>query len=187
MTMSTKTGGAVLLATVLLAPSAFAQGVQPNECGPDETLLEKLAYTKALSLELRGRLPSLQEYASLEAEGDVPEALLDAWLASEAFADRMVRHHRDLLWNNIDGVSLFSYAVRLGGGPMWRRDASIHFRGGEIGCLDEPAQFSDDGRILFTESVRTRVENGQEIREALRREGYVEVEPYWAPGTTTRV
>ncbi len=180
------TCGTALLAIGLAVP-AYADGVEPNECAPDEVTLEKLAHAKALSLDLRGRLPTMNEYATVASASEIPESMVDEWLASDDFAERIVRHHRDLLWNNISGINLHNYAVRFQGGIMWRRDASVHYRGGEYGCLNEPARFADDGEILYTETVRTRIENGREIREAVRQEGYVEVAPYWAPDTTVRV
>ena len=77
-------------------------------CEPAAELLDKYAYLKALSLDLRGVVPTLAEYESLQDVDDVPAEWIDEWLGSEAFATRVIRKHRDLLWNNVDNVRMHS-------------------------------------------------------------------------------
>ena len=63
--------------------------------------LEGTRYLRAVAFDLLGRPPTLEEYAQIEDGGDLPETLLDQWLASEDFADRIVKLHNGLFWNRI--------------------------------------------------------------------------------------
>ncbi|MCA9545215.1 MAG: hypothetical protein KC613_12515, partial [Myxococcales bacterium] len=177
-------------AVILLALSAggaWAQGT-PNEaqrCAPVADELDRYQYLRALSLDLRGRLPEADELALLDAGQDVPTALIDEWLASEAFAAQAVRRHRALLWNSLDNQTLLTAnsgmqrapGAEFNGQPpvYYRRNRARTYRDQIVPCLNEPARFDDAGRI------RTRAVDGA------RREGWVEVRPYWAPDEPIRV
>jgi len=173
-----------VLAISCFGASAFA--ALPNEdsmCRPDQPRMDKHAYLRALSLDLRGDVPSAEEYAALDAASDVPEAMIDAWLDSEKFVDRAVRAHRALMWNNIENLRIVNYRANMtrtrmsGEWVYWRGRQAQVYRGNDGGaCADEPARFGPSGEILF------RLDATQH-----RREGWVEVEPYWAPGTRIRV
>jgi len=168
---------AAALGLSLAAPSP-AECLDPEQCPPQRTRLDDHAYFRAVSLDVRGVVPTPEEYAQMEAEGGLTDARLDEWLGSEQFADRAVRRHRALLWNNITDVSrLFHFRRTLGstGGEtqLWHqtnRSTEIVYRGGSdsIDCLDVPATYAPDGSIEV---------------DAEGREGYEMVEPYWAPGT----
>jgi hypothetical protein len=149
------------------------------EAPPDDyTELGDLRLARAMSLDFRGNLPTPEELAAIDAAGDIPAALIDQWLTSDEFADRAVRYHRDLLWNNLDNQrvlntrSLFTVSgnIYFRGGLM----ASL-YRGGTVRCLDEPARFAADGSILTT------------LQNGTRLEGWVKVRPYWAPSTEIKV
>ena len=163
----------LLLGAVLLPIPAWAE-----ICAPAEEVLPADRYLRALSLDLRGRLPEPEELAEVEVEGEVPEALLDRWLATEDFAQQVVRRHRALLWNNISGTRLISNNAFLGrvGLLHWRRNLATLYRGDLVPCLDEPAQFDADGRVVPTV-----------VADGVRLEGYVEVSPYWAPEQVIRL
>ncbi|MEZ4464964.1 MAG: hypothetical protein R3F43_10810 [bacterium] len=49
-------------------------------------------------------------------------------------------------------------------------------RGGLVPCKDEPAEWDADGELVF-----------EDFPDGTRREGWVWVEPYWAPGTQVKV
>ncbi len=174
----------VLGLSVLCAGTAAAQ--LPNEdlmCRPDTPTLDKYAYLRALSLDLRGTVPSPAEYRALDSQPDVPEGLIDSWLGSEAFVQRAVRAHRGQLWNNIDNVRIVNYranmrTTRMSGDLVyWRTQQAQVYRGiDRPPCADEPARYDDDGNLLFTVGA-----------DGMRREGWVRVEPYWAPGTQIKV
>ncbi|HCP46888.1 MAG TPA: hypothetical protein DIU15_12655 [Deltaproteobacteria bacterium] len=149
-------------------------------CPDDDPEVSLTRHLRELSLDLRGTVPTVEEYEDAIAQGEVPESLIDEWLASQEFVDRTVRRHRALLWNNVTNIDLFNNSVVLSGNgnntPYWRRNPAVFSRGERVPCLDEPAQWDDEGRI-----VTTLQDDGT------RLEGWVDVAPYWAPETTVRV
>ncbi len=170
-----------LLASTFVAGPLWAQ--LTNEeliCRPDEPRLDKYGYLRALSLDLRGTLPSAAEYAALDSEPDVPESLIDEMLSSNEFVTRAVRRHRALLWNNITNVNPISVGASLQlKSPerlLWRRTVARTYRGGDVPCADVPATWDSQGNLIFTPAA-----------DGTRLEGFVEVQPYWAPTTTVKV
>lgn len=174
--------GAGALALGLLTPSE-AECDDPAECRPPQTRLDDHAYLRALSLDLRGVIPTPEEYAEVEAEGGVSEETLDEWLRTEAFAQRVVRRHRELLWPNIEntGGGLYHYRRMIGSYgdyDLWQlrnQQARENFRGGDVSCLDEPATVVD-GVIQTTPGP-----------DGTEQEGYVMVRPYWDPSREIKV
>ena len=167
------------LARAQQTPSGDEPAV-PNEeqvCPVEGPGLDRYRYMRSLSLDLRGELPALDELRSLEDAADVPAALIEEWLASDAFLERVVRHHRGLLWGNITNVGLTrAFAgFRTTAGLYWRTGPSAFYRGATVGCLDEPARFDENGSILTREV------------DGAQREGYVMVAPYWDPTTPLKV
>jgi hypothetical protein len=168
-----------ILAVLLLAAPALAQ--VPNEadrCAPDEPALDAQRYLRALSLDLRGTLPTPEEQDAVEADpDDALDAFVDAWLSSDEFAAQVVRRHKALLWDNLTNLQLLAVNAGLdrSGQVYYRRQLARLYRGDIVPCLDEPARFGPDGRIL------TRADG------AANREGWVEVHPYWDPSQTLHV
>ncbi len=167
-----------IVSLTMLAPNE-AECSDPELCRPQQTRLDPHGYLRALSLDLRGRVPSPEEHAAVEAEGGVSEATIDAWLDSPEFAQRVVRRHRALLWNNIEHVvRLYHFRRSMSQTDgLWHqtnRTTEIVYRGGTdaVHCRDEPLVTLPDGSIEV---------------DADGREGYVMVEPYWAPGTSIKV
>lgn len=174
--------GAGVGAAIMLTP-ASAECLDPALCRPQQTRLDDDGYLRALSLDLRGVVPSPEEHARAQTEG--VDALVDEWLRTEAFQARVVRRHRELLWPNISNVTrLYHFRRNLGnstvdgsGSPrVWHQSTSATreaYRGDNtLGCRDEPATFAADG------SIET---------DARGREGYVMVAPYWDPSTEIKV
>lgn len=163
----------------LCVTGAHAQAATELVCPEESETLNRFRYLRALSLDLRGTLPTTEEIELLKTLDAVPERLIDEWLDSDAFAQQAVKRHRALLWNNIESTPLLSVNSNLQllrpAGIYWRRNLSRNYRGDIVPCADEPARFSPDGRIL------TRVEGDARV------EGWVEVAPYWAPDTTIKV
>ena len=150
-------------------------------CEPVAEQLDKYAYLKALSLDLRGVVPSLEEYESLDALDDVPEEWIEQWLGSEEFADRVVRKHRELIWNNVDRTRMHSVRSRLStsSGVYWQRNRSTGYRGDAVSCdvdATEPAEPGPDGEIVTTVD-----EDGNNI------EGWVWATPYWSPDNPVKI
>jgi len=149
----------------------------PSLDRPLQAELSPARYLRALSLDLRGRLPSPSDYAALAAEGRVSEALIDELLNSPELPRELTRHHQSLLWGRIDDLS-FSNNLLSGSGrdtPYWRRNSARTYRGGRVSCLNEPASFDANGVI------QTQLVDGDQL------EGYVMVAPYWDPDNPIKV
>lgn len=178
----TKTTFTLLLAVTFFVPCTASANL-PNEalvCGEENPILSPSRLIRAWSLDLRGELPSPEETATVTEES--LGTYLDAYLESPEFAEQVVRFHRSLLWNNIENHTLYAATTALSGSPgltgiYYRRGRSAFVRGlAELGCLDTPATYNDDGTI----SVVTNP-------DGTIQEGWVEVEPYWNPGTLLKV
>ncbi|MCB9527791.1 MAG: DUF1585 domain-containing protein [bacterium] len=177
----------VVAAALCVGGAALAQ--TPNDaliCPDESPVLDRYRYLRALSFDLRGTMPTKQEVEQLAEQPDdvdVPDEIIDAWLASDAFAGQVVRRHRDLLWNNITDQRLINdRQVIERRGQVWsvreraRTYRQTNRRGDEVFCADRPAEFGPEGEIL-TEPNADRIE----------QEGWVEVSPFWAPETTIKV
>lgn len=173
----------------LLSTSAMAD--EGDICTPAEDQLDATRWLRSASLSVRGILPSPGEYEAVavaeddgdsEMLADVVGALVDEWLVSDAFADRFVRLHRDLFWNNITDQPLQAVNVSLtpGNGTTlhWFRNGTMasRYRGRTVRCLNEEARFDADGNIITTLQS-----------DGSQREGWVWVNPYWAPETPIKV
>jgi hypothetical protein len=137
-------------------------------CDPAPDIISPTLYLRALSLDIRGILPTADEVNQVISANEVPESLIDDWLNSEAFATQAVRFHRKLVWNNVGNVNLVNANYRFTRSPdqlLWRRNPATVYRGESVPCRNEPAAFGRDGRILT---------DGNGL------EGYVEVIPYWS-------
>jgi hypothetical protein len=73
-------------------------------CAPQS--VDATRYLRQLSLDLRGRPPSTEELARVEAEGRVPDELIDAMLNSREFVQRVKDWHAELLWPTLDGFRI---------------------------------------------------------------------------------
>lgn len=151
-----------------------------QQCPVDSPKIDRHTFLRALSLDLRGSVPSVAELKALNSKADVSDATIDAWLASPEFATQAVRRHRDLFWNNISNVRAprNQTYLRRSGTLYWRSGGNIalYIRGDRVGCLDEPATWDADGQIVFKTQP-----------DGTKREGWVMVAPYWAPTTKIKV
>jgi hypothetical protein len=185
--------GVTLAAALALAASAVSPAAAENGelCAPASESLNATRWLRATSLSIRGEVPTPAEYAAVAAAEDTRDAwlledtvaaIVDEWLVSDAFAERFVRLHRDLFWNNISDQPLQAVNVSLSAGnnttTSWFRNGTMatRYRGRQVSCLNEPARFDDEGNVLTT----TQTDGSQ-------REGWVWVNPYWAPESQIRV
>jgi hypothetical protein len=151
---------------------------EPPTCPTDEAWLEPTAYLKAISLDLRGVVPTLEEYETVVEMGAVPEDWIDQWLDSEGFVDRAVRSHRDLFWNNVSDTILLSAAhrFRTTDGIYWRSNTALNYRGAAVFCGNFEATMVDGYPVPVDQGDGTAIE------------GWVEVEaPYWDPDNPVKV
>jgi hypothetical protein len=135
-------------------------------------------YLRSLALDLLGRLPTGEEQRDLqEQQGVISETLLDTWFTSADFASQAVRLVKSQLWNNISNLNLYSANVSLARTNQiyWRRNPARFTRGDRVPCLNQPASYDSEGQIVTFEQ-----EDGTE------REGWVWVNPYWAPNTQVK-
>lgn len=146
-------------------------------CPTDEDLVQSTRWLRALSLDLRGVVPTPEEYAQV-IEGTPVGDFLDSWLESDDFAWQVVRHHRGLLRTNVSDIRLLSNRQRLiqEGDVWWRYLVAPHYRGGPEFCGDFEAQYDEEGDLIVTVD-----------EDGIAREGWVWVEPYWDPGAPIKV
>lgn len=95
-------GGALLAGLVGLGTACDTPGPPPDEAGIDAVPaaqatgdLDALALLARLSLDLRGRRPSLDELARIEADPDALPELVEEFLADEGFPERVL-----WIWND---------------------------------------------------------------------------------------
>jgi len=169
----------VVAALLLCAPAALAQ--ETNEallCPDEEPELSLTRYARGLSLDLRGVVPTVEEMEAVRAAGELSEATLEEWLEGPEFTQRVIRKHRELLWNNVTNVNLWNAAFSLGrfdgAAVYWRRQPAAEYRGDTVPC-DATVLVPEGADIVTTETG------------GLSIEGYRNIEPYWAPGTTIPV
>ncbi len=184
----------ILSALLLGTTPVLAQDV----CETSEAMsLQRLA--RRASLDLRDTIPNLEEIETIreQAPADattLPAFVADALVESEEFLGVMRRYHEELLWPNIDQVELIPQTHQLFPVPIIEGEAPIYLSGLRavftraapngtnlfLPCKGEPAQFDGEGNLIVEPVMMGDVIIGYQ-------EGYVEVEPYWAPGTTVRV
>lgn len=193
-----------LLLGLLVSGAAFAQddtSTEPLVCeAPRE--VDRYQLLRRLSLDLRGHLPTYEEYLSLDGAADVPAATIRQFIESDAFRAEMRRHHESFLWPNVSnvGVSDFTYQIAARGaanGRAWargnmtwsRRQRNIDAVDPETGvrppfqyCGDfeqtefDPA-YPGEYRLLPTPAGQTTP----------RIEGWRWVSPYWDPENPIKV
>ncbi|MBH22933.1 MAG: hypothetical protein CMH57_00470 [Myxococcales bacterium] len=165
--------------------TAHADGSMQGMDLMEEVSLDRFAYLKRLSLDLRGRVPTFDEYMALESQPDVSEADIDAMLDSDGFLDVMEAYHRDLLWANVGNIDFVNFnwdlqRATVSGTQVWYlRRRSYLYRGtpqdnnsASIPCGDwEQTEWNADGTPV-----------AQVGEDGRRREGWVWVEPYWSMG-----
>lgn len=180
--------GAAALATLLVAGKAPAE--VPLVCDkPHE--VDKYQLLRRLSLDLRDRIPSIEEYEALDASESVPEALVDDYLGSDDFRVAMRRYHETMLWPNLGEVRLHGPNAELGyrfGGKairlmsdarskLYRDDAGATCGDFEQTHFDPkyPGEFRPDPEWIYEDGL------------GAKHEGWRLVTPYWNPNIQIKV
>jgi hypothetical protein len=178
------------LATLLAAPPAAAQ--DPATCDVSEPL-DGQRLLRRVSLDLRGYVPLYDEIQAQRDKTTVDQATIDRMIDSTEFLGVMRSYHASLVWPNIDQVEIIPqqnilYPFPIGGPDdviymSFLRAVFMRTIGGSslyYPCKNEPARFDAQGRI-----IADPVMMGSSV--IAYQEGYVMVEPYWAPGTMIKV
>ena len=173
-TLYTRLIGFCLSALLLTSP---VQANAADLCDAPYETMDKYRYLRSLSLDLRGKLPSMEEYRQLDTQDNVPLETINAMLESDAFEARYLRWQKERIWHNVSNFDLQDGqgTIAQRNGIYWSNSRSIPYRGERVPCRDVPAETTPAGEYVTVE-----------VDGALL-EGYVEVEPYWAPGTSVKV
>lgn len=173
---------------------AAAQAPEQAEACEDVVEMSPTRLLRQLSLDLLGRVPTAEEYAAVADltmdDREAIDALVGEMLDSPEFDTFVTRYHLDLLWPNIQGLELVNGGVAYllpasfyeGLSPDYTNErmfsllTALYARGGLVPCADEPAEFDERGEPVM-----------EAWPDGTMREGYVWVEPYWAPGTEVKV
>jgi hypothetical protein len=181
------------LAALVLVGAPPRAGAQVCQAGSSPQAA--LQYLRRLSIDLRGRLPTLDELDSVATNGAVDPSLIESMLQSEEFIAQSRAYHRNLLWTNVTAQRLSNQAWALYGPrptpPAGVTDPPFYYfhggrshtyRGGgstnDVACLDQPATFDATGAIQTTPDPNDAT---------IQREGWVMVTPYWSPQTQIKV
>ena len=183
--------GALALGLLLSGP-ARAQ----EEC-PLHQPMSVERHLRKLSIALRGRVPTIEEYEAVIEAGEIPDALIDDYLASDGFRVQMRRLHEQLLWPNPGGASLVDIGANIqsfnmGGEQVWDMGSNgkrREFRGGNGShrCQNVPQSSLQPGYQLGdmptceVKGYDTFQQGSQMVTRAWCQEGTVYVTPYWSP------
>jgi hypothetical protein len=191
---ASKTTGTITLclAAVLVIsclPASLAAAQSPEICAPVERL-DKYRFLRQLTLDLYGRIPTVEEYERLHSMDDVTDELIDEMIGSTEFFEQLRGYHRNLLWANLGEDDLVGQVVEEEGDDTFRvwvnRGKRDDYRGADVLCLDmEHTNFDVDGRPL--PMVENYMEGDCAGGDGCSMDGWVDVQPYWASGTTIRV
>ena len=137
-------------------------------------------YARALSLDLRGVVPTEAELEAIEDAGGIDETTLDAWLASPGFEEQVILEHREHFWNLLDINLLATRRLNLRNGIYFNNRRARYTR---------LATQTDCGEFEATvDEFNSPVEGSVQVNDdGSLSEGYVWVSPYWAPDTTVKV
>lgn len=170
------------IALLALSAALFTSTHAAAQLCEENDLNRELQYMRRLSLDLRGTMPTVDEYQHVIDTGAIPADFIDTALESNGFKHQYGRFLRDLLQVNLPDSSVRNVVNTLGivagTTDVWAMNLrGTLYRGGttSVGCLDQPATFNADGEPEVTCS------NG------VCREGWVLVTPYWDPSSQVKV
>jgi hypothetical protein len=166
---------AILLGTVLLMSESAA-----NESNQwiDASSQDLNGYVRALSLDLRGTVPTMEELSAIELSGEISAEIIDEWLYSPGFEEQVIEQHRALFWNELAINLLAKRKIFRRDGVYFNNQRTRYHRGVvQTHCGDFAANVDQLNQPL------TWVTN----EDGSISEGYVLVSPYWAPDTSVEV
>ncbi|MCA9581680.1 MAG: hypothetical protein KC416_07780 [Myxococcales bacterium] len=187
-------GAVFSLAAMLVVVPHTARAEDAPLCeGAQE--VDRFGLLRQLSLDLRGRVPTYEEYEALIDQEEITEAQIVAMFQGEEFRDQLRDYHRGLLWPSLDKDLQNSLFVSqrivdkyVGGDIYWSFGASAHYRNVfPLRCANiEQTEFDEDGRpvpIFEGDEIPAKAcPDGDCVQE-----GWVWVTPWWAPDTQIKV
>lgn len=160
----------------------------------DPQELDRYQQLRRLSMDLRGRPPTVAEYNALDSLSSVPDTWLDEWMTGDEFRLMMRRYHEALLWPNPSAAGLVDTNVRLVNARVSTGSSTLTvltslgtqrrtvWRGGPYVCgAYEQTQWKSDG------SPVTRTATDPSTGQSYQQDGYVRMAPYWDPSTPVNV
>jgi len=182
-------GTTLLLGALAPAPSHAAS---PEHCAPTVDM-DPLQLLRQISLDIRGHVPTYEEYEWVRGAEDpeaAAEGLIDEMLRSDDYFATIREYHQARLWGTLDRSLVPNmFPVQRGVAPLasgiWRiGNMRRAYRGDTIDCLDQAqTEFDAQGRPIPIQTYASP----SCVGGTCRREGWVMVEPYWAPGTEVKV
>ena len=92
-----------------VAPPGPAVATRPAAL--ESVAVSPTQHLRQLSLDLRGRPPSDEEYDAVDAAGEVPAAMIEAMLRSPEFLGQVRDWHAQALWPNIERYRLQAITI----------------------------------------------------------------------------
>lgn len=175
-------GLSLAVATLSLSGLAFAD--DPAVCDEPHDL-DKYELLRRLSLDLRGKPPTIDEYEALDSADDVPAVTVQQYLESPDFRGAMRRYHEAMFWPNITPIKLRNVNATLSKTTLpyaWRISSAGRakiFRGdSDVGCGDFQQKFFDPA---FPGEFRPDPAHIQKDANGFKQEGWRMVAPFWDP------
>lgn len=196
-----QTSGAPTSALTREQADALAHAGVDFKAAPDSTEdctapqeLDRYQQLRRMSMDLRGRPPTVDEYNALDALTSVPETWLDEWMKGDEFRLSMRHYHEALLWPNPASASIVDTNVRLVSARLSTSSGTItvmtslsngrrtQWRGGPYTCgAYEQTSWNSDG------SPVTRPATDPSTGQSYQQDGYVNIKPYWDPSSAVKV
>ncbi|WP_438033430.1 DUF1585 domain-containing protein [Sorangium sp. So ce204] len=166
-----------------LAAAAAASFAPPSAAAPT---LERYRYFRALSLDLKGRLPTREELAELESPGFDLDAWIERHLDGPGYAERLTRIYMDVLRLELGPAGLFTPAATTLRrvevlGPEGKR-LYVYYRVGQRRLnpvIDGEFCFSDAESGLAVAAYAPIKGTPARISQKLLDERTTLVRPYW--------
>ncbi len=183
----------------LSASVASAQEESPQECAPAETI-DKYRLLRQLSLDIRGRIPTHEEYAALHGVDEIPQETIDDMIRSDEHSREIREYHRKIIWGSLNNVPELvggHRRIRLADrtNALWAMTNSRRFLRGHNArnCLNVPQpadkydangyplplEFGPEAGCYLRLDAEGNITGRGGTGDSCRREGYVMVTPWW--------
>ncbi|MEJ7730550.1 MAG: hypothetical protein WKG00_15180 [Polyangiaceae bacterium] len=176
-------GISLVLAATLLAGSAAAEDDEEALVCDEPHDVDRFQLLRRLSLDLRGSVPTIEEYQALEAEDLVPAETIQEMIESDDFRVAMRRYHELAFWPNVSNVRMANQNTTLGTKPEWNALRVTSTGKGKL-------YRGDDGQGSCANVQQTQFDPafpGEFRPKAGVTEGWRMVAPYWDPATPIKV